>query len=282
LEIVHQGAISAQDPNRYKSRDSFKILKKEEECRLIVSKKLPKLDEKLKSEIENWESKNGMHLLIDGERYLDSLGINNNSSKPKESTLKPAVDIPKSITKKAAMTPSSSKSTVQKIKTETPSVTKILITPAKNALIRSRTEGAKMVARNFNDSSLKGFANPKVTLKKKVDAKQILESVKDLSHANDEMPQDNEASVAEITTEVGIADSLKGLMQEAQEMENQCRFVDAVEIYTKAIAITKSPQKLSRIYWKRSSMYRKVNDFNCALEDSNTSAKLSAGISSLH
>ena len=61
---------SAQDKSRLLSKNSSVNLLREEKVRRMVSKEMPKIDEKLKSTLKAWESMYGQPFLYHGEHYL--------------------------------------------------------------------------------------------------------------------------------------------------------------------------------------------------------------------
>ncbi|CAD5122691.1 DgyrCDS11101 [Dimorphilus gyrociliatus] len=63
----------AQDPNRYNNRGG-KILK-EEKHRKKLEKELPKLENKLLSDVSEWELKIGKNILVEGVRFVDFVHI---------------------------------------------------------------------------------------------------------------------------------------------------------------------------------------------------------------
>jgi protein regulator of cytokinesis 1 len=63
----------AKDPNRFKSRDACRILRREEDARNIKIKKLPKLEAKLVQLIQVWEDERGKVLRVMDRRLMDDL-----------------------------------------------------------------------------------------------------------------------------------------------------------------------------------------------------------------
>lgn len=82
---------SSKDPNRLltkkSSRDPGRLLR-EEKMRKTIEKELPKLQEKLKDLITEWEDANNEYFIYNGSRYLQSLLQLEQTSQHQDSSLK--------------------------------------------------------------------------------------------------------------------------------------------------------------------------------------------------
>jgi hypothetical protein len=274
LNAIHEVSLMSQDQSRYKSRDAFKILKREEEVRIIQSKKLPKLEQKLIAEIARWEEQRGRPLMVEGERYLDVLKAEA-EKKSKETQKKEAS---RSTRKEKPNLSATMQSPLKKASAVAPSRTPMrdFRTPTKASAAAALTQTAKFSEKKllassskslFQGTSRSGVKAPKPavssTSKRQVDTPALKRTLRNNNNNQPPLSKINESE-----------EGLPELLLKVAEAEYLGNYEEAAVILTKALKAAETPEDIRDVYSKRSTIYQKLHEYGKSLEDSEMALKI--------
>jgi len=74
----------SKDPNRLIRRDSWKILKREEDASKLRRRGIPKVSKMIEKSVLEWEKRYGEQLVVDDMRLVDQISQRTNESKSQE------------------------------------------------------------------------------------------------------------------------------------------------------------------------------------------------------
>lgn len=269
LQLLEEVAATSQDPNKYKSRDSFKILKREEEARIVESKRLPKLEQKLMTDILQWEESHKRPFTVDGLRYINLLenkieeASKEKKKKHLEERLTPSKTLPKETavsSRKDASTPSSFS---RRMNTPTRKTSTSLTNTPRNLSFSQRIN---------NTSASKSKITRTPTFLTQSLSRSLLFEVENSIHkinvkSRRRIQRDN--TTAEVTK----------LLSQVSEVEKSGDLEKVVELCSKGIQIATNSDDLSSLHHRRAIIYQKLGMFSKALQDSEMALKLDGTLS---